>query len=359
MSESYHKLEELVDIPRLTAWLDTELPELGSGPLDVALLHGGHSNAVLSLNRGSETMVLRRPPVVPPPGSTKSILREARLLRALNQTDVPHPECHAACDDEGVIGAPFYIMEMVTGWNPKIVDSKIVNEAPFDRPENARGVFTAVVDGLIQLANVDYEAIGLSDYGKPGNFLERQVDRWASQLASYPEKYDYTPRPLPDYQLVEDWLRANTPKSYKPGIIHGDVGTPNMFFSRDIPTRLTAMLDWELSTIGDPLIDMGWFCGGMVDARVPERGPASDLHDPAAVPAWQEMAERYAAGTGRDVSEFDYYLVLAKFKSGCIMEYKVALAAKGKMPREAGEFFKHIVDTSFAGAAELVRLAER
>lgn len=353
-----HNLDELVDIPKLTEWLDANLPELGKGDLKVDLISGGYSNAIVSLDRGEEVMVLRRPPIVPPPGSAKSILREARLLTALNQTDVPHPECYASCDDDDVIGAPFYVMEKVTGWSPEIVDGKTINKPPFDQPENARAVFVAVIDGLIKLANVDYEAIGLADYGKPGHFLEKQVDRWSSQLASYKEKYDWPGRDLPGFDKAEEWLRANTPKDYEPGLLHGDVGTPNMFFADDLPVRLTAMLDWELSTLGDPLIDMGWFCGGMVDERVPERGPASDMHDPASVPSWQEMARHWAKGTGRDISNFEYYLVLAKFKAGCIMEYKVAQAAIGKMPKEAGTFFRKIVYDCFAGAGDLVDLAE-
>ena len=116
MSGIAHDLDALANIPRLTEWLDANIPELGKGPLRTELLHGGTSNVVLTLNRGGETMVLRRPPMVPPPGAEKGVMREARVLTALNQTDVPHPICHGVCEDPEVIGRPFYVMEKVDGW---------------------------------------------------------------------------------------------------------------------------------------------------------------------------------------------------------------------------------------------------
>src|SRR5438309_1054395 len=109
-------LEKLVNIPSLTAWLDDNIPELGNGALAAKLIHGGTTNVILSLNRGGDTLILRRPPAVPPPGSERTVLREARVLRALNGTPVPHPKCYGACEDAGVIGAPFYVMEFVQGW---------------------------------------------------------------------------------------------------------------------------------------------------------------------------------------------------------------------------------------------------
>ncbi len=172
-----HNLAELAPAGPLTDWLDAHVPELGKGPLRTAVLSGGTSNVVLTIERGEKPMVLRRPPAVPPPGAEKGVLREARILTALNGTDVPHPHCYGACDDPAVIGAPFYVMEKVEGWAPNLRDEKIHNQPPFDKPPYTYGIPFAIVDGLIALANVDYEAIGLGDYGKPGKFLERQVDR--------------------------------------------------------------------------------------------------------------------------------------------------------------------------------------
>ncbi len=351
-----HNLAELAPGGPLTDWLDAYVPELGKGPLQTSVLSGGTSNVVLTVSRGEKEMVLRRPPVVPPPGAEKGVLREARILTALNLTDVPHPHCFGACADPSVIGAPFYIMEKVSGWAPNLRDEKIHNVPPFDRMPYVWRIPYAIVDGLIALANVDYQAIGLGDYGKPGNFLARQVDRWAGQLASYSEKYaGYTARTLPGFAETEDWLRGNVLKSETTGIIHGDVGTPNMMFHAGPPARLAAMIDWELSTIGDPMLDLGWFTGAMRDENDPERVSETALQDPRNFPTRQELARYYCAGTGRDIADFDYFSILAKFKSGCLLEYKVAQAEAGHLPKDVGRFFARIVDQCFRDSAEAVR----
>jgi aminoglycoside phosphotransferase (APT) family kinase protein len=355
MSKIAHDLNSLADVPRLTEWLDAHVPQLGQGPLQTALLHGGTSNVVITLNRGEDTMVLRRPPAVPPPGSEKGVLREARILTALNATDVPHPQCYGVCEDPDVIGGRFYVMEMVQGWAPNLRDEKIVNEPPFDRMPYIFGIPFAIVDGLVRLANVDYKAIGLADFGKPGNFLERQVDRWASQLASYKERYSYERRHIQGYDEIEAWLRRHAKATTHVGIIHGDVGTPNMMFRHGPPARLAAMIDWELSTIGDPMLDLGWFSGGLRDERFPDLVASTGLNDPNLFPTRQELARYYCAGTGRDIADFDYFVLLAGFKSGCLLEYKVAQAAAGILPKETGAFFARIVDTVFAKNSELIR----
>lgn len=256
-----------------------------------------------------------------------------------------------------MIGAPFYVMALVDGWSGKVVNDAVECAAPFDQMPYEYGLPFAVADALIALANVDYQAVGLGDFGKPDNFLERQVDRWAKQLASYKERYNYPGRDLPRYELTERWLRENTPKSSKPGIMHGDIGLTNMLFKPGPPARLNALIDWELSTIGDPMIDMGWFCGGMRDERTPGVIPKS-VHKSANWPTRQELARYYAAGTGRSVDDFDYYLILASFKAGCILEYKVAQAANGALTKEVGEFFARIVIETFDSSAKLIRLID-
>lgn len=347
MSGEKYNLDELAPIAPLTEWLDANVPELGRGPLKVGLLSGGTSNVVLTLDRGEQPMVLRRPPAVPPPGAEKGVLREARILGALNQTDVPHPICYGSCSDVDVIGSPFYVMEKVDGWAPNLRDEKIWNEPPFDRLPYEYGIPFAIVDGLIALANVDYQAIGLGDYGKPGNFLERQVDRWAGQLASYKERYGYEGRYLEGYAETEEWLRQSDLPEEVRGIIHGDVGTPNMMFKWGPPARLAAMIDWELSTIGDPMIDIGWFTGGMRDEDDPDKEFPTALNDPTHFPTKQELVRYYCAGTGRNIADFNWFSILAKFKSGCLLEYKVAQAEAGILSKETGRFFSRIVENVF------------
>ena len=350
-------LNGLVDVERLSAWLDVQIPSLGDGPLEVAMLHGGTSNVILSLRRGLGEVILRRPPAVPPPNSEKVILREARVLQALNGTPVPHPFCHASCSDASVIGAPFYVMDRAPGWAAELRDGRIHHRPPFDKPPYEYGVPYAMVDGLVALANVDYKAVGLEDFGKPDNFLERQVDRWSSQLGSYGKLYGYAGRELPGYEYVRAWLKANIPDTFKAGVMHGDVGTPNALFADGPPARLTALIDWELSTIGDPLLDMAWLCNGLRDEREPDRAPAKALYFAENMPTRQELLRYYASGVGRDVSRFDYYQILAMFKGGCILEYKVAQSAAGILSRETGELFSRLVLANFAEAERFARRA--
>ena len=348
---------ELADVERLTAWLDANVPELGDGPLQLEQLHGGTSNVILTLDRGGPTTVLRRPPAVPPPGSEKTVLREARVLTALNGTRVPHPHCFGACADAEVVGAPFYLMEKVEGWAAELRDGRIYHRAPFDGAPSEYGIAYAMVDGLIALANVDFRAVGLDGFGKPDNFLERQVARWESQLKSYPELYGYEGREPQGFAYARDWLRANLPDDFRPGIIHGDVGTPNALFAFDRPARLAALIDWELSTIGDPLLDLAWFTGRLRDENQPAEIDEAALYNVANFPTRQELARYYAAGTGRDLAGFDYFSVLAAFKSGCILEYKVAQSAAGILSPETGAFFDKLVRGAFARGESLARRA--
>jgi aminoglycoside phosphotransferase (APT) family kinase protein len=352
-----YDVNELAPIGPLTEWLDVNVPQLGKGPLKTALLSGGTSNVVLTLNRGEREMVLRRPPAVPPPGAERGVMREARVLTALNQTEVPHPVCHGASDDTDVIGSCFYVMDKVDGWAGNLRGEKIYNEPPFDRMPYEYGLTYAIVGGLVQLANVDYKAIGLEGYGKPDNFLERQVDRWASQLASYADKYKgYQARHIEGYDEVEAWLRRNVRPTSHAGIIHGDVATTNMMFRYGPPARLAAMIDWELSTIGDPMLDMGWLCGGLRDERFPDMDDGGNkLIDINNAPTKQALARYYCAGTGRDMADFDYFCVLAGFKIGCVLEYKVAQADAGILPKDVGDFFRRSVDGGFRRNAEIVR----
>ena len=349
--------DELANPERLAIWLDEHIPELGNGPLRIEQLHGGTSNVILTLDRGERTMVLRRPPPVPPPGSERTVLREARVLTALNGTNVPHPHCFGSCDDAHVIGVPFYVMERVEGWAAELRGERIYHRAPFDTMPCEYGIAYAMVDSLIALANVDYRAVGLEGFGRPDGFLERQVDRWDRQLDSYAELYNYPGRHIPGHDYARDWLRANIPDDFRAGIIHGDVGTPNALFAFDRPARLTALIDWELSTIGDPLIDLAWFTNKLRDCDNPERTSENVLYNIENFPTRPELARYYAAGTGRNLSHFDYYCILALFKGGCILEYKVAQAAAGILPEATGRFFDKLVLGNFAKAEELARRA--
>jgi aminoglycoside phosphotransferase (APT) family kinase protein len=349
-------LDGLIDTARLIPWLDEHVPALGDGPLVAEMIHGGTSNVIVSLDRGNDLrVVLRRPPVVPPPNSEKAIMREARVLQALNGTKVPHPYCHGICEDLSVLGVPFYVMELVDGWAGELRNGTITHRAPFDTAPYEYGMQYAMVDGIVALANVDHVAVGLADFGKPDNFLARQVDRWAGQLQSYEKLYGYAGRELQGYDLTESWLRANVPTDGVTGIIHGDMGTPNALFGFEPPARLNALIDWELSTIGDPLLDLGWMCTQLRDERFPGHKVEHPLYAVDNMPTRQDLARYYAAGTGRDVSNFDYYVILAAFKGGCLLEYKVAQAQAGILSKETGELFTHLVAENFTEAEMIIR----
>lgn len=351
-------LDQLIDRERLTEWADAHLPELGEGALQATLVHGGTSNAIIRIDRGAGAMILRRPPLHRPPGSEDAMEREARVLFALNKTEVPHPTLRAICADPAVIGTSFYVMDEVFGWSAQLTSTDCLYPAPFDQGEDRMQIAYAMTDGLIALSNVDYRAVGLEGFGYPDGFLERQVGRWRSQLRSYPDKYlGYVPRKIDGLDYVSDWLAANTPEMSPAGIIHGDYGSPNMMFAFDRPARLNAILDWELSTIGDPLLDLGWMIYNLRDRDEPSKVPASSYYDSRGFPTRQDIAEYYGERTGRDVSNIAYYMVLAQFKLACILEYKVAKAIAGAESAEVGDMFGPMVLNLIAEAERIGRKA--
>lgn len=340
----------IFDAGRFAAWADTNLPELGAGPVQSKVLAGGASNIVLQIWRDGAAMVLRRPPKTPRPDSTKIIAREAQVLAALKTTNVPHPAFQRYCEDTGVIGAPFYVMAMVDGFLGYPLEKL---PAPYDKPGEARrSLAFALVDGIARLANVDYQAVGLDGFGKPEGFLERQASRWMSQLASYKESEGYEQRDIPGLAYVADWLKANTPPMSKAGIIHGDYSLANAMFHHGAPARLAAMIDWELATVGDPLLDLGWVLYAYRGRD--EKTPPSGYFDATDFPYREELADYYAEQTGRSLEHLTYYMVLAQFKLGVIMERQYARILNGRQTIEvagdAGAFVTRLIGKAYAMA---------
>jgi aminoglycoside phosphotransferase (APT) family kinase protein len=352
-------LSDLIDAEALKDWLSKHVPALGEGQLDAKLLHGGTSNAVIQITRSAATMILRRPPANPPPNSGKTMMREARILAALNGTRVPHPYLHASCDDPTVIGASFYVMDKIDGWSATLMVGDCIYPPPFNTGPDRYQLGFALVDGLVELAGVDYRSVGLEGLGKPDNFLERQADRWRQQLDGYAQKYpDYEPRKIPGLDYVADWLKANVPPMSPAAIIHGDYGSPNMIFAHDPPARIKAIVDWETSTIGDPLLDLGWLMYNLRDRDQPDVVPPSAYYNSTGFPTRQDIAEYYASKTGRDISNIHYYMVLAQFKLACIVEYKVAEGMSGRRGSEAVEMYGPMVINLIAEAERIARRSE-
>jgi aminoglycoside phosphotransferase (APT) family kinase protein len=308
---------------------------LESGPIsDTTLLGGGTQNIILKFSRGTSQFVLRRPPPYLRANSNQTMLREAEVLKALAGTNVPHPGLIAACADTEVLGAAFYLMEPITGfYAPGGLPALHAGDADI---RHRMGL--AVVEGAAALGAVDYIKAGLSGFGKPDGFLERQTSRWRSQLESYSEHAGWPgPSGLPGVKAVEKWLADNIPSSgYKAGILHGDYHIANVLFRYDGP-GLAAIIDWELATIGDPLLDLGWLLATWPD----EDG---DMPDPKiAVTPWEgfpnqaELIAHYARCSTRDLTAVSWYAVLACYKLGILLEGTYARACAGKAPAETGE----------------------
>ena len=332
-----------LDEARLARWLDEQGLPGGDGGLVVTALSGGSQNQLYELHAGDTRLVLRAAPGHASPERAERMLREYRLVRALAGTDVPHARVHAATTDTGIAGQPFYVMDHVEGWSPMQGGWA----APFDTDTAARaGLATQLVDGIARLSRVDWRAAGLEGFGHPEGFHDRQVDRWLSYL----EKYAF--RELPGLDVAADWLRAHRPRDYRPGILHGDYQFANVMYAHGAPARLAAIVDWEMATIGDPLLDLGW----ALIAWSPEGDDMTEARylDYTGMPSRDDLLEHYATVSGRGVEDIDYYVILARFKLGIVLEQSVArAAANGGDPRVAR--FDGIVLELIRKAAELTR----
>jgi aminoglycoside phosphotransferase (APT) family kinase protein len=317
-----HDAVDGVDQRVLLAWMDREgLPD---GEITSwCVLAGGTQNVLVRFDRGGRTYVLRRPPMHLRPNSNEVLRREMRVLAALAGTDVPHPEFIAGCPDESVMGgAVFYLMEAIDGFNPTVE----LPGAFASDPAVQHQMGLAMADAIVALGNVDIAAKSLTDLGKLDGFLDRQVDRWLSELAGHSRHENYPGPDLPGVDDVAAWLRARTPLTFTPGLIHGDFHLANVMFDRNEP-RVAAIVDWEMTTAGDPLLDLGWLVATWPTMSGALTGLASI----------GEVVAHYAAQTRRDMTNIEWYGVLACFKLGIILEGTNARAYAGKAPRAIGD----------------------
>jgi aminoglycoside phosphotransferase (APT) family kinase protein len=312
----------LLVLEPLLAFLDAH--GLGDGEPAISPIGDGHSNATYLFERGGARFVLRRPPRPPIPPSANDMLREARVLRGLaGRARVP--EVLAVCDDEAVIGAPFYVMEMVVG-------DVVTTEMPpaLDTPAERRRTADDLIDALVEVHGVDWRAAGLEGFGRPDGYLERQLRRFLGLW-----EHNKT-REIPAVEVVGEWLRRNLPASPPATVVHGDYRLGNVLLAPDAPARIVAILDWEMSTIGDPLADLGYFCTLYVERDDPSLGKFefSKVTREEGWPTRAELVARYEEQSGRSMSDIRWYQTLALWKSIVFMEgnYKRASAGMSDDP---------------------------
>jgi aminoglycoside phosphotransferase (APT) family kinase protein len=294
----------------LEAFLDER--GLGEGRVEAERIGEGHSNFTFLVRRGETRVVLRRPPRPPLPPSAHDVLREARLLRALEPTPVRAPRVLAVGDDESVLGVPFYVMEEMHG-------SVVTTDVPpaVDTEEGRRRICEQLVDALVDVHAVDWRACGLEGYGKPTGYLERQMRRFTGLW-----EYNKT-RELPVVEEVREWLAANMPESPESTIVHGDYRLGNVMVADSAPAEVVAIFDWELSTIGDPLADVGYLTVTWAEPEDPADISYTSLSAATRRPGFMtrnELTARYEERSGRSVSALNWYQALALWKAAVFME---------------------------------------
>ena len=332
MSTPHTDSEPLVDLARLNAW-----PGLATVPgegrvVSLEPLPGGAQNLLFTLRRtdGSE-YVLRRPGKHVRDDAPATFLREARVLGALSGTRVPHPRLHAYCVDLDVIGVPFCVMEKIDGFTPR---GKLPGKYGND-PAWRRAMALELVDGAAHLADVDPHEAGLDDLSKTDGWLERQIARYTRMLHGYRENAEYVEAESAHVDAIHDWLEANQPKDFRVGIVHGDLQFANVMFDHEAP-YLAAIVDWEMASLGDPLVDLAWILTAWREEGDPP-GSEPYIQPWSGIPSRAELVEHYGEVTGRDTSDFPWFQVLAHFRLAALLEGSYFRALNGKMDRKMGE----------------------
>jgi aminoglycoside phosphotransferase (APT) family kinase protein len=295
------------DTERLAAYL-TQHVENFSGALDVQQFKGGQSNPTYLLTAGSKKFVLRRKPPGKLLPSAHAVDREYRIITALRDSGVPVARSYVLCEDESVIGTPFYVMDFVDGrviWDPSMPGASNAERA---------AIYAELNHVIARLHQVDYAALGLTDFGKPGNYLERQIARWTKQYrASETEKIEAMDKLI-------DWLPQNIPPGDETTIVHGDYRLDNVIFHRNEP-RILAVLDWELSTLGHPLADFSYHCMSWRLTANEFRGLVGLDLPGLSIPTEAQYVARYCERTGRrEIANWDFYMAYNMFRLAGILQ---------------------------------------
>ncbi|MGI9647779.1 MAG: phosphotransferase family protein [Acidimicrobiia bacterium] len=327
---------EEFDEEAVARFLRDRLPGADAG-LTVRQFGGGAANLTYELDYGDQVYVLRRPPLGPIAPRSHDMEREHRVLSRLPDVYSPAPRAHLFCDDESVIGAPFVVMERRYG----LVVRRRMPAAYADRPEAPRQMGEALIEGLAALHAVDYRALGLEDLGKPAGFIERQVAGWFGRWERAKSE------DVSAMEVAHKWLQDNLPPDGPPSLIHNDYKLDNSMFAADDPSQLVAVFDWDMATLGDPLSDLGTLLTYWLDDDDPEevRAFSPMPHDGVGFPSREELVERYARLSGRDLSGIGFYHVLGLYRVAVILAQIYIRWERGQTS-----------DERFAGLGDLVKL---
>jgi aminoglycoside phosphotransferase (APT) family kinase protein len=332
------------DIAALTRFCDQQMGD--AQPLDVVRLTGGGSCEVFAVDRGDERWVLRRSPRHASSSTAHDVLREYRILSAIADEPVRIARPIASCADASVFGSPFYLMARIDG---EPIRSNV--PAGWSRmPERHGEAMLELIDELAAIQAVDWQACGLGELGHPPGYLERQIGRWLAQLDSYGG------RPLPAAHEVAQWLAASVPTEQPQALCHGDYKLDNALFAPDEPVLL-AVVDWEMASIGDPLVDLAWaliFHPGD-EGLMPLGVMREPRLDRTSVPSIDSLVERYARASGRDVGAIDWYHVFARWKLGIVLEGTYAKWRRGQSDNAVHEHFGRQADRALDDALARIR----
>ena len=324
--------KDRLDEAKLTAWMRANVDGF-EGPLTYAKFAGGQSNPTYRIDSPSGAYVLRRKPFGPLLPSAHAVDREYRLIAGLYPTGFPVARPYGLCTDDGVIGSWFYVMALADGRN--LWDGTLPDYAPAERT----ATYNAMCDTLAGLHNTDYQAAGLGDFGKPGNYFERQVARWTKQYRASETEH------MPEVERLIEYLSRTVPEQTRTSIVHGDYRIDNMIFAPAEP-RVIAVLDWELSTLGDPLADFSYFLMSWVTQPEGRSGVMDQTGPETGFPPMQAVVERYCAATGRDgVPDLNWYFSYCLFRlTGIVQGIKKRIvdgtASSAQAERSAAQVYR-------------------
>lgn len=334
-------LPPLLIVDSLRRYLDDH--GLGEGELSWQRIGDGHANITYLIQRGDTSYVLRRGPRPPHPPSTHDMIREARIQRLVAAAGVAVPNIVSLCEDPQVVGAPFYVMDYLDG-------TVITDQIPpqLDAPDQRKATGLAAIDALVALHSLDVTHGELASIGRPDGYLERQVRRFSTLWDQTTE------RTLPEVSAVRRWLAERVPQSQRASVVHGDYRIGNLMYERGAPARVSAILDWEMATLGDPLADLGYLTatytgpdstGTPIELTPVTREPGYPTRD--------ELLTRYGDATGLDLSHLPWYQVLALWKAAIFCEAMYTRWLHGERP---GDTFAPTLEE---GVPAMIREAQR